>query len=103
MRNRNDLKSVRFSLLCGVTLDMERVEQDPAWGMAGRHYDLDDPQQFDAAVVEYLKHYLGAESILSEMPSTNGPADVYGTTIEGPHELRRQREAARARALADSD
>ena len=103
MRSREDLKAVRFEMVGGITLDIQRVEQDPAWSMASRFYDLEDTQQFDAALVEYVKHYLSKESLLAEMPSTNGPADIYGLNAVGPHEARRQKEAARAaRAEADA-
>ena len=107
MRTRNDLKILRFSLICGVTLDMERVENDPAWVMASRHFDIEDPLQMDAALVEYLKHYLAKEVMLTEMPSTNGPADVYGLECTGPRLAEQQateaREKLRAELLAADD
>src|ERR1035438_10442539 len=107
MRTRNDLKILRFSLICGVTLDMERVANDPAWVMASRHFDTEDPLQMDAALVEYLKHYLAKEVMLTEMPSTNGPADVYGLECTGPRLAEQQateaREKLRAELLAAED
>ena len=101
MRNRKDLKMVRFELFGGIQLDMERVEQDPAWAMAGRNYDLDDPKQFDQAMVEYLLHYLAGEQLLAEMPTTTGPAELYGMNALGPNAVAEQGEAARAAALAE--
>jgi hypothetical protein len=101
MRTRHDLKIVRFSLICGVTLDMERVEDDPAWAMASRHFDLEDPVQMDAALIEYLKHYLSKEGLLAEMPSTNGPADVYGMECTGPHLGEKMASEAREKLRAE--
>jgi hypothetical protein len=107
MRTRHDLKILQFKLICGVTLDMERVENDPAWIMAGRNYDLADPLQMDAALVLYLQHYLAKEGLLAEMPSTNGPADVYGMECIGPNLAEQQataaRETLRAQLLAEAD
>jgi hypothetical protein len=86
---------------------MERVEDDPAWAMASRNYDVTDPLQMDAALVLYLQHYLGKESLLTEMPSTNGPADVYGIECVGPNLAEQQateaREKLRAQLLAEAD
>lgn len=101
MRNRKDLRMVRFELIGGIQLDMERVEQDPAWAMAGRNYNLDDPEQFDQAVVEYLLHYLGGELLLAEMPTTTGPAELYGISAEGPNAIAAKADEARAAALAE--
>ena len=101
MRNRKDLRMVRFELIGGIQLDMERVEQDPAWAMAGRNYNLDHPEQFDQAVVEYLLHYLGGELLLAEMPTTTGPAELYGMNAEGPNAVAAKSEAARAAALSE--
>ena len=107
MRTRHDLKILQFKLICGVTLDMERVEDDPAWAMASRNYDVADPMQMDAALVIYLQHYLAKEGLLAEMPSTNGPADVYGLECVGPNLAEQQamsaREKLRAELLAEAD
>jgi len=101
MRNRKDLKMVRFALFGGIQLDMERVEQDPAWAMAGRKFDLADPKQFDRAMVDYVKYYLGRELVLAEMPVTTGPAELYGLNADGPNQLTRELEEARDRTRAE--
>ena len=101
MRNRKDLKTMRFELIGGIQLDMERVEQDPAWTMAGRKYDLADPEQFDQALVEYLKYYLSHEHILAEMPTTTGPAELYGMNAEGPNTIGKKAEEARKKVRAE--
>ena len=96
MRSRKDLKTVRFKLFGSVQLDMERVEQDPAWMMAGRHFDVSDPEQFDLAMVDYLKYYLGREQLLAEMPATTGPAELYGLEADGPNRVAKEFEEVRA-------
>jgi hypothetical protein len=101
MRSRKDLKTVRFKLFGSVQLDMERVEQDPAWMMANRHFDVSDPEQFDLAMVDYLKYYLGREQLLAEMPTTTGPAELYGLEADGPNRVAKEFEEARAQVHAE--
>jgi len=69
--------------------------------MAGRKFDLADPDQFDRAMVDYVKYYLGRELVLAEMPATTGPAELYGLNADGPNQLTREFEDARGRARAE--
>ena len=87
MRDANDLKRIRFTLICGVTLDMERVAEDPSWSMAARNCDLSVPREFNFAMMQYLQYHLNnsrMDRLLAEMPATCGPADIYGMTVEAP-------------------
>jgi hypothetical protein len=77
MQSRNDLKTIRFEISCSVTLDLERIVEDPVWESVSRYHDVSQAGQFERALQSYLRHYLKNESVLAEMPSTCGPANIY--------------------------
>lgn len=99
MRSNDDIKVVTFELSGSLSLDMERVEMDPIWDMISQRFLLEDPVQRSAALRAYIGHYLSHEHILAEMPSTNGPVEVYFVKYDPPkisrEELRKQ--------IADAD
>ncbi len=78
MRDLNDITLVRFDMTGSVELDLERVEEDPAWQNVSMKYDLRDLEQKAEALAEYLRHYLTRETLLANTPSTSGPATIYG-------------------------
>jgi hypothetical protein len=78
MRDLNDIVMIRFDLSGSVEMDMERVEEDPAWSMVEMKYDVRNPDQRKLALEEYLRNYLQRETILEMNPATSGPATIYG-------------------------
>jgi len=75
MRSKDDLVNVSFVMEGIVSLDWERIEQDPVWQMAARrHADR------KACLADYVSRYLSNEAILTEAPATNGPASVTRVT-----------------------
>ncbi len=84
MRTRDDLIAVRFEISCSVTLDIERIQEDPVWDSVCLYHDITQPEQLAKALQVYVRHYLQRESILAEMPSTCGPANMYYARFPGP-------------------
>lgn len=82
MRSEEDILQFRVKMLCGVSLDMERIEEDPQWEFLTRALDMSNAEIKKAAVETYLAKYISQEILLTNMPSTNGPASLYGTEIE---------------------
>lgn len=78
----NTIVDLTFSIRGRVKLDLERAQEDPWWDQAVKGLDLDDKDQFRAAVSNYVSAYLRNEELLSNAPFTCGPADVYDTNIE---------------------
>jgi hypothetical protein len=79
MKTMDDLRTVRFSIQCGITLDRERLEEDPVWKQFTWRHDVNTESGLCEALTAYLRYYLQRDtSLLAEMPATNGPADVYG-------------------------
>jgi hypothetical protein len=77
MRGREDLVPVRFTVECGLTLDLERLNEDPVFRMF-----CERSSSSPEAVQRYVAHYIGQESILAEMPATCGPADIYRMGVD---------------------
>jgi len=82
MRDLSDLINIRFAISGKIELDWERIELDQEWQMLSERFDLDDPEQKNAALTKYLLGYLSQEQILAMMPVTNGPADLLGLNVE---------------------
>lgn len=84
MRDMNDIAQIQVQLQGVVSLDLERVEEDPRWDTISRKYDLNDPEQRKQALFEYLGSYIAGERLFdsSFMPSTNGPADLFILDME---------------------
>lgn len=80
MRSPEDLIQVQVKLSATISLDRERITEDPAWASIADNVDLNDPEQVEQALYLYLGQYITREkkqlfdSIF--MPSTNGPADI---------------------------
>lgn len=75
----------------GLTLDLERLEHDPVFSMLLQH-----SRTMPEVVQKYVAHYMGQETVLAEMPSTCGPADIYRMGVDVP-----ALEAALVRAIPD--
>ena len=82
MRGKDDIKLIRFEAGGTISLDLERIEEDPLWGQILQRQDISTDQGLNAALCRYFVQYLSNESILAEMPSTNGPATLTGLNAE---------------------
>lgn len=80
MRSPEDLIRVRAKLSTVISLDRERIVEDPAWAAIADNIDLNDSEQVEQALFLYLTSYIQREQIFGGnsvfMPSTNGPADI---------------------------
>jgi len=80
MRGPEDLILIDVYLKSTVSLDRERIVEDPAWAAIADNVDLNDPEQREQALFRYLAQYIsrGNEKLFDSvfMPSTNGPADL---------------------------
>ena len=81
MRNQDDILIVRFDVSGSVSLDMERVEQDPVWMDIARQADITTEPSRTNALLAYVNIYLSRSTLLEDMPSTNGPADLFGARV----------------------
>lgn len=80
MRTPEDLILVKVTLSALVSLDLERIIEDPRWATVADNVDLNDPEQREQALFQYLGSYIGREreQLFDTvfMPATNGPADL---------------------------
>ena len=82
MRDPNDIRTVTIAVQGVVSIDLERVQEDPQWALVSRGVDLEDATAAKLALEAYVARYLGMETLLSNAPFTNGPADVISTQVE---------------------
>jgi hypothetical protein len=82
MRTLDDLVQIRFQLHSTISLDWERIELDPDWIMISSEFDLSDQEQLEQALFRYIASYISRQQILTHMPSTNGPGDLYVLNME---------------------
>lgn len=86
MRGPEDLIQVYVTLMSHISLDRERITEDPVWASISDGKDLSDPEQLNQAMRQYLESYIqrqqlfGGETVF--MPSTNGPADLMLADME---------------------
>jgi len=76
--------SVRFRLEGVVSLDPERLEDDPLWAIISAQWDLSAGEGRRRALAEYLSRYFEGERLLAQNPCTNGPATPTNIEIEFP-------------------
>ena len=79
MRTSEDLITVRVIMVSNVSLDRERITEDPAWAAIADKVDLNDSEQVEQALYLYLEGYIHRQQLFGEqifMPSTNGPSDI---------------------------
>jgi len=78
MRCPEDLIQVRVLLGSTISLDRERIVNDPAWAAIADKLDLTNSEELERALHLYLSSYLRREELFDSvfMPSTNGPASV---------------------------
>ena len=86
MRDQNDRVVIDVTIRARVSLDRERVIEDPAWAEVSKNYDLTKPEQVQQALYQYLGNYVIREQLFGGisifMPSTNGPADLIVENME---------------------
>jgi hypothetical protein len=82
--NDPQLLTLRFAIAGVVTLDPDRLEDDPVWQMISARYDLTSGEGRRQALAAYLTRYLEREQLLAQNPCTNGPATPTGIEIEFP-------------------
>lgn len=70
-RGPEDILVLRLDLQAQVSLDMERIEQDPVFSSI--FLLASSPEE---ALREYLSYYLDQESLFKRVPSTNGPGKM---------------------------
>lgn len=86
MRTQEDLIEIEVMMRSKVSLDRERIIEDPQWASIADKVNLDDPYELKQALFSYLGSYIsrqqifGGESIF--MPSTNGPANIRIVNME---------------------
>ncbi len=73
---------ISFTIVGRVKLDTDRALEDPWWDQSVKGLDLNDKIQFQQAISNYISAYLRHENLLSEVPWSCGPADVYSVTVE---------------------
>ena len=73
---------ISFTITGRVKLDIDRAFEDPWWDQVTQGLDLNDPIQFQQAVSNYISAYLRHENLLSEVPWSCGPADIYSVKVE---------------------
>lgn len=80
MRGPEDLILIKVSLSSTISLDRERIIEDPQWAAIADRIDLNNTEQREQALFEYLARYInrGNEKLFDSvfMPSTNGPSDL---------------------------
>jgi hypothetical protein len=79
MRGPEDLILIKATLSSIISLDRERITEDPAWAAIADNVDLNDPEQVEQALYLYLTSYIHRQQLFGEqifMPSTNGPVDI---------------------------
>jgi hypothetical protein len=76
--------TLRFHLDGVITLDPDRLEDDPVWGIVSAQWDLSAGEGRRRALSEYLSRYLERERLLAQNPCTNGPATPTNIEIEFP-------------------
>lgn len=86
MRGPEDLIVLDVKMSARVSLDRERIIEDPAWANIADKVNLTDPEELKQALQQYLESYILRQQLFGPqvfMPSTNGPADIIVERIEG--------------------
>lgn len=79
MRSPEDLIEVEVVLSSVISLDRERIIEDPVWASIADNVDLNDPREREQALFMYLGSYITRCQMFGGsifMPSTNGPSDI---------------------------
>lgn len=80
MRTLEDKILVRVKMSSLISLDLERIVEDPVWASIADNVDLNDPEQREQALFNYLGSYIRRHQLFGGcnvfMPSTNGPSDI---------------------------
>lgn len=76
------ISDVTFTIYGRVKIDLERAQEDPWWDQSVQGLDLNDPIQLQTAISNYISAYLRHENLLSDVPWSCGPSDIYNTYVE---------------------
>jgi hypothetical protein len=85
MRTPDDLIKIKVTMNSVLSLDRERIIQDPVWAGIADNYNLEDPEQAEQALFLYLVSYIQRQQLFGEcifMPATNGPSDLLVDNME---------------------
>ena len=85
MRTQEDLIEVRVEMVSTISLDRERIIEDPAWAAIADNINLEDKEQVEQALFLYLKSYIIRQQLFGAcifMPATNGPSDIEVKSME---------------------
>lgn len=88
MRDKTDLIHCSFAIAGLVEMDLERLEEDPAWlnlverDLAAGGVENLSLDRRKVLLKRYVNSYLMQERVLATMPATNGPADLTGIGVE---------------------
>jgi hypothetical protein len=74
-RNTEDIIDISFQLQAHISLDIERIIEDPIWKIICIQNGFEEDFHKEL-LQEYLNHYIIRERFLSEMPCTNGPGNL---------------------------
>ena len=58
MRGPEDLILVKCLSASTISLDLERIVEDPAWAAIADNVDLNDPEQREQALFAYVRQYI---------------------------------------------
>ena len=88
-RSDSDIIDLRFTVTADLSLDIERIIEDPIWKTICFANGYDETNYYPELLEDYLKHYVTRERFLSNCVSTNGPGtlnlgDIYGSSNENP-------------------
>lgn len=94
-----EIIDVSFVITGRVQVDLARAMEDPWWESYSRGLDLNEPDQLQLAIQNYVSAYLRQENLLSEdAPFTCGPADLFSISVE----VKNDRNSSNASANAGS-
>jgi hypothetical protein len=83
MRNDNDRVKIKVQAYFIADIDLERVEQDPRWQLMTERLDLSDKEVINEQLFKYVNSYiLAGPQVLTNAPFTNGPSDIWVSTME---------------------
>lgn len=78
-RSFDDIFTVNLKLDATISVDLERIEEDPVWINFLSLYS--SPEAF----IMYLSYYIVRDKFLSEAPFTNGPGGFNLIDVEIPN------------------
>ena len=74
-RSDEDIINITFEVSAQISLDIERIINDPIWKILCLSEGYDDTSYYPELLQLYISYYVVRDKFLSHMPSTNGPAE----------------------------